>query len=373
MIKSKVCLALGVSVLCLSQAAHAFDINAGDVTANVYGYAQLNAVYDVNEDIGNDTQAGQFSKLTDANNVAEGHFDADAQQSRIGISAQHKDGAKVVVEGDFRGGTFRLRHAYGSYEKWTVGKTWSNYNSWTGWTPTLDFDSTAGSPGVQDRVEQVRYTDGGLSFALEKDYFPNVNDGSSDWSANTKTSMPTFTARYEGSASDSVSYVVAGLARNLSLDDGTMDESAFGVGAFTGVNVNLGSVTLHGVVNYSNGANGYLYRSGGNFIGTDAYLHNGDLETVSAWGGSIGLSTKIGEGDFNIVYGTVKMDLDDMNRDLGNVGGNNESNTNMFVNYMWYPVDNVMMGVELAHFESEYYGGGDADATRVMYSAQYNF
>ncbi|WP_425640939.1 DcaP family trimeric outer membrane transporter [Marinomonas gallaica] len=368
MIKSKVCLALGVSVLGLSQAAHAFDINAGDVTANVYGYAQLNAVYDVNEDIGSTTQAGQFSGLTDANNVAEGHFDADAQQSRIGISAQHKDGAKVVVEGDFRGGTFRLRHAYGSYEKWTVGKTWSNYNSWTGWTPTLDFDSTAGSPGVQDRVEQVRYTDGGMSFSLEKDYYPNLGNG-----ATTKSSMPTFTARYEGSASDNVNFVVAGLGRMLASDDGTTDESAVGVGAFTGVNVNMGTVTLHAAINYSDGANAYLYRSGGNFGGTDAYLHNGDLETVSAYGGTIGLSTKVGDGDLNIVYGKVKMDLDDMNNDLGNVGGNNESNSNAFVNYMWYPVDNVMMGVEVGYFKSDYYNGGDADATRVMYSAQYSF
>ncbi|MCO4787060.1 MAG: hypothetical protein KC467_14205 [Marinomonas atlantica] len=367
MIKSKVCLALGVSVLGLSQAAQAFEVNAGDVTANVYGYAQLNAVYDINEDIGGNTQGGDFTAITGGNNVREGHFDADAQQSRIGISAQHKDGAKVVVEGDFRGGTFRLRHAYGSYDKWTIGRTWSNYNSWTGWTPTLDFDSTAGSPGVQDRTEQVRYTDGGLSFSIEKNYGSSLNGGQS------KNSLPAFTARYEGSASDDVSFVVAGLARQLSHDTGVQDDTAMGVGAFTGVNVNLGAVTLHGVVNYSNGANSYLYRSGAGWGGTDAYLHNGELETVSGWGGSVGLSTKIGEGDFNIVYGTAKMDLDDMNRDLSSVGSNNEANTNMFVNYMWYPVDNVMMGVELAHFESDLYGGGDKDATRVMYSAQYSF
>lgn len=370
MIKSKKHLVLGVlsgvSLLGLSQGAQAFDINAGDVTANVYGYAQLNAVYDFNEDIGTTTQSGDFSKLTDAN-VAEGHFDADAQQSRIGISAQHKDGAKVVVEGDFRGGTLRIRHAYGSYGNWTVGRTWSNYNSWTGWTPTLDFDSTAGSPGVQDRVEQVRYSDGGLSFALEKDYWPSISGGS------TKSSLPTATARYEGSAGDGVNYVVAGLGRLLSVDDGTVDESTVGFGAFTGVNVNLGAVTLHGVINYSNGANGYLYRSGNNFIGTDAYLHNGSLETVSGYGGSIGLSTKVGEGDLNIVYGTVKMDLDDMNNDVGVAAGTHETNTNMFVNYQWYPVDNVMMGVELGYFKSDIYGGGDADATRVMYSAKYSF
>ena len=359
----------GLGSLGLSQSALAFNVNAGDVQASVYGYAQMNAVYDINEDIGISTQSGDFGGLTDANNVPEGHFDADALQSRIGVSAQHKDGAKVVVEGDFRGTNkgFRLRHAYGSYGNWTVGRTWSNYNSWTGWTPTLDFDGIAGAPGVQDRVEQVRYTDGGLSFALEKNYGSSLNGGT------TKDSLPAFTARYEGAASDSVNFVVAGLARQLSHDTGTQDDTAVGFGAFTGVDVNMGAVTLHAAVNYSDGANSYLYRSGGGWGGTDAYLQGGKLETVSGWGGTVGLSTKIGEGDFNIVYGTAKMDLDDMNNDLGSVGSNNESNSNAFVNYMWYPVDTVMMGVEVAYFKSDYYNGGDADATRVMYSAQYSF
>lgn len=372
MIKSKKYLVLGLAAagVSLSPIASAVSFEAGEAEVSVYGFAQLNAVYDFNEDIGGGTQAGDFSKLTDADNVPEGHFDADAQQSRLGVSVNHANGVKVVVEGDFHGGSggdLRLRHAYGSYKNWTVGKTWSNYNSWTGWTPTLDFDSSAGAPGVQDRVEQVRYTDGSLSVALEKDYWPNLSGGTS------KSSLPTFTARYEGSASDGVNFVVAGLARQLTHDTGVQDDSAIGMGAFTGVDVNLGAVTLHGVINYSNGANGYLYRSGNNFIGTDAYLHNGSLETVSAYGGSIGLSTKVGEGDLNLVYGTVKMDLDDMSDDVGVAAGTHESNTNMFVNYQWYPVDNVMMGVELGYFQADYYGGGDADAMRVMYSTRYSF
>lgn len=358
----------GLGSLCLSQSALAFNINASDVQANVYGYAQLNAVYDINESIGTSSQSGSFAALTDADNIPEGHFNADAHQSRIGFSVQHKDGANVVVEGDFIGGTFRLRHAYGSYDKWIIGRTWSNYNSWTGWTPTLDFNSTAGSPGLQGRIEQIRYTDGNLSFALEKDSSPNLGGN-----ATKRSSMPTFTARYESSASKDINIVAAGLGRILTSDDGTTNESAFGMGAFTGVDVDMGTVTLHAAINYSDGANGYLYRSGNDFGGTDAYLFNGDLKTISAWGGTIGLSIKAGDGNFNIVYGKVKMDLNDMNNDLGNVGSNNKSNSNTFVNYMWYPVDNVMMGVELAYFKSEYQDGSNADATRLMYSSKFSF
>ncbi|MBM6550163.1 DcaP family trimeric outer membrane transporter [Marinomonas ostreistagni] len=382
MIKSKKYLVLGVAVsgFALTQVAQAVEFEVGDAKAEVYGFAQMNAAYDLDENLSSSTQAGQFSGITTGGgDTRDGHFDADADQSRLGVAVTHANGVKTVLEGDFRGGNFRLRQAYGSFENWTIGKTWSNYNSWTGWTPTLDFDSSAGAPGVQDRTTQVRYTTGGFSVALEEDYYPNIDvatyddDGEDSNDGNARSSMPVFTARYEGSASDNVNFVAAGLLRQLTNDTGAQDDSAMGFGAFTGVDVDMGGVTLHAVVNYSDGANGYLYRSGGNFGGTDAYLDGNDLETVSAYGGSIGLSTKIGEGDFNIVYGTVKMDLDDMNDDLGTVADNHERNTNVFVNYMWYPVENVMMGVELAHFDVEEYNGDDGDATRLMYSAKYSF
>ncbi len=359
----------GLGSLGISQAAHALSINAGDVEANVYGYAQLNAVYDINEDIGSSTQAGSFSALSDGDNDVEGHFDADALQSRLGVSATHSNGVKVVIEGDFRTSNLRLRHAYGSYQNWTIGRTWSNYNSWTGWTPTLDFDSLAGSPGVQDRAEQVRYTQGAFSVSAEKDYFPNIAQHPDE----TKTSLPTFTARYESSVSDGVNVVVAGLVRRLSFDDGMTEDSALGYGAFTGVSVKMGEFSIQGAFNYSNGANAYLYRSGNNFGGIDAYLSNGSLETVSGYGGTLGVSANVGPGSLNIAYGMATIDLDDYDNDVGVDAGTHETNTNIFVNYQWNPVENVMMGVELARFEADIYGGGSADASRIMYSTRYSF
>jgi len=364
-----VCVLSGVASLSISQTVHAYDFTAGDVEASIYGYAQMNAVYDFDEAISSDfgTQAGDFSKLGQGG--SEGHFDADALQSRIGFSATHKNGVKVVIEGDFRPGTFRIRHAYGSYGNWTIGRAWSNYTSWTGWVPTLDFDTSAGSPGIQDRAEQVRYTQGGFSVALEKDYFPNVDN----WSAATKSSLPTATARYETALSEDVNVVVAGLVRQVAFDDGVTDETAVGYGGFAGASVQLGDVKVQGAVHYHDGANAYLYRSGENFIGIDAYLFNGDLETVPGYAATLGFSTKIGAGDFNAVWGMTKMDLDDYNDDVGVPAGAHETNTTAFVNYLWYPTDNVMMGVELGYFDAEFYHGDSADATRIMYSARFSF
>lgn len=364
-LKTTVGVLSSVGMLGMSQAVQAYDFDAGDVKASIYGYAQLNAVYDFDEDIGGSTQAGQFNSIDGSG--AEGHFDADVLQSRLGFSAQHINGVKVVIEGDFRD-DFRLRHAYGSYENWTIGKTWSNYNSWTGWTSTLDFDSLAGSPGVQDRIAQARYTTGDFSIALEKDYFPNISS-----SVAKKSSLPTLTARYESAVNDDVTFVVAGLVRHLSVDDGSTDASVLGYGAFTGVTVQLDGFSIQGAFNVSKGANAYLYRSGDNFGGTDAYLFNGDLETVTGYGGTIGVSVPTSSGSFNAAYGIAKMDLDDMANDVGVSATAHESNSNIFVNYQWNTTDHIMMGVELGYFDVDFYNGGSEDATRLMYTARYSF
>lgn len=49
-------MALGIA----SGQAAAVEFEAGDVMLDLYGYAQMNAVYDIDQDIGLDTQAGHF-------------------------------------------------------------------------------------------------------------------------------------------------------------------------------------------------------------------------------------------------------------------------------------------------------------------------
>ena len=95
--------AMGVA----AQAA-AVTVSSGDVDATLYGYARLNASYEIDEDVSNSTRAGSFGSVntgTAEDNEITGHFGADAVQSRIGVTATHASGVDVKVEGDFRGGT----------------------------------------------------------------------------------------------------------------------------------------------------------------------------------------------------------------------------------------------------------------------------
>src|SRR5690554_7713678 len=141
----------------------------------------------------------------------EGHFDASATQSRIGHNATLPEDVQNTVEGDFpSAGNFRLRHAFGEYNGVLAGQTWSNYNSFTGNTPTLDFNGSAGWAGYQARTAQLRYTTGGLSVSAE--------DPKSSQIADKKDTMPALTARYEGSA-DALAFSFAGLVKQNAYED----------------------------------------------------------------------------------------------------------------------------------------------------------
>jgi hypothetical protein len=355
-------------VMGVASQANAFSLNVSDdVEASLYGYARLNMSYDLDGNRAVTTRAGSFTPT--ANEDVEGHFGADAQQSRIGVKVKHDNGAAITVEGDFRGGTLRIRHAYGEYNGLMAGRNWSNYTSFVGNTPTLDFDSLAGTAGSQDRAEQVRYTTGPLSFSVENPSSQDVVN-----SGDTRRSAPALTARIQDSA-DALSYSAAALISQVTVDDGTNDDSAMGFAVFGAAKFALSDmISVQGAINYTDGANGYLWRSGDNYFGDSAYVDGNSLETIEGVGGSVGVSLALGGGrSINLGYGTTMLDLDDAVAAGATTNAAAESNQNVLLNYMWTPVQNVMFGVEYGYLEQETVAGDTSDANRLLFAAQYNF
>ncbi|MDK8463143.1 DcaP family trimeric outer membrane transporter [Marinobacter sp. SS13-12] len=363
-----------VAILGVAGHAHALTLDVSDdVEAKIYGYARLNMTYDIDDDRQVSTGAGTFTPS--ANPDVEGHFDANVQQSRIGVNVKHNSGASVTIESDYRGsgsepGSLRIRHAYGEYKGLMAGRNWSNFVSFVGNTPTLDFDSLAGTAGSQDRAEQVRYTTGPMSFSIED---PS-SQGILGAGGNTRTSAPAFTARLQDSAG-AFSYSTAVLASQVTADDGVNDDSAVGYAVFGAASLQLSDMfSVQGAVNYTDGANGYLWRSGSNYYGPSAYVDGNSVETIAGYGGSIGVSMALGGGrSINVGYGMTTLDLDDAIAAGATTNADPETNQNVLVNYMWTPVENVMMGVEYGYFDQETVAGDSADANRVMFAAQYNF
>ncbi|MBL3826985.1 MULTISPECIES: DcaP family trimeric outer membrane transporter [Marinobacter] len=360
-------------VMGVASQASALTLNVGDDTeASLYGYARLNMSYDLDADRAVSTRAGSF---TGGDEDITGHFGADVQQSRLGVKVKHASGVAITVEGDFRGsgnsaGSLRMRHAYGEYNGFMAGRNWSNYTSFVGNTPTLDFDSLAGTAGSQDRTEQIRYTTGALSFSLEDPSSQGVLGAG----GNTRTSAPALTARIQDSA-DALSYSAAALISQVTADDGTNDDSAMGFAVFGAAKFALSDmISIQGAINYTDGANGYLWRSGSNYFGPSAYVDGNSLETIEGVGGSIGTSVSLGGGrSINLGYGTTMLDLDDAIAAGATTNADAESNQNVFLNYMWSPVQNVMFGVEYGYFDQETVAGDSTDANRVLFAAQYSF
>lgn len=372
----------------VGDADHMIDLKGYEI--DVYGYARLNASYDIEEDIAEPTRAGDFSKINtgaDENNEATGYFGADATQSRLGVKATLPQGVKIVVEGGFRYGNLRLRHAYGEYEGVMAGQNWSNYNSFVGFIPTLEFDGMPGNAGSQFRTAQLRYTSGPLSVSLEQPFnFASLI--ATDPNIEQKTGLPIVTARLEDSAG-AVSYSTAAFLRQISYDTGTEDDSEIAYGAFGALTFAASdTVKLYGVVNYVNGGDIYLYRSGENYAVEYGYVDSsGSIELISGYSASVGASFDLGGGrSINTGVGMVEVDWDDARADIGgttvlNPGGaspvtindKQETNTMAMINYQWSPVKAVTMGVEYSYFMVDEVDGDDGDASRLMFAAQYNF
>lgn len=376
-----------VAILGVAAQAQAVSFDAGGYDSSIYGYARLNASYDIDSDQSLSTRSGSYAGLAGNDDAPDGHFGADAVQSRIGFTTTSPEGVKMTVEGDFRGGTLRLRHAFGEYNGVLLGQTWSNFTSFVGNTSTLDFDSLPGLAGYQGRVAQARYTTGALSFSLEDPQNSIVTAGlNSDGdpavlSVGTKDSLPAITARLEDSQGG-LSYSAAVLAHQVGYDTGASDESSMGFATFGALKMALSDmITIQGTLSYSDGANSYLYRSGENFGAPSAYVDgSGDVETISGVGGSVGAGFNLGGGrSINIGYGMVKVDWDDAEDDAaaagfaGVVGSQSETNSAIMANYQWTPVENVMMGVEYQLLDRENVDGTDGDASRILFATQYNF
>lgn len=364
------------AVFGVASQAGAVSFEAGGYDMAVYGYARFNASYDIDSNQALSTRSGSYAGLANNDNAPEGHFGADAFQSRIGVKATSPEGVLVNIEGDFRGnggGSLRLRHAYGSYNGVLAGQTWSNFTSFVGNTSTLDFDSLPGNAGYQSRTPQVRYTTGPLSISLED---PQYSFVTAQANAISKDGLPTVTARLEDSAGG-LSYSAAVLAHQIAYDDGTNDESAMGFATFVAAKMAVTDmITIQGALNYTDGANSYLYRSGDNFGAASAYvdLATGDVETISGYGGTIGAGISLGGGrSINIGYGMVEVDWDDAQAAGVAVGDQSETNSAIMANYQWTPVKNVMMGVEVQNLNRENVDGSDGDANRILFAAQYNF
>ncbi|MDW7746823.1 DcaP family trimeric outer membrane transporter [Halomonas sp.] len=381
----------------MASASHAVDFEVGDTKASVYGYAKLDIIYDVDADLGN--SIGHSNIALDNEASQDGHFNMHAYQSRIGFQTSTPvSGSDLVtrIEGDFYGsggGSFRLRHAYGSWNDILAGQTWTNFYGFVAGTPTIDF---TGPPGVgnQARQPQLRYTAGNFSASIED---PDSLGGSEDTIDDiqsdddvAKSQLPDVVARYTNT-SGPFKYSASTVLRQLEYDaegiEGAAidDDSTFGWGIALEAAMDVSeALTLRAGVTHGNGLGGYMNVSPQK---SPAYLDaNGDLEALESTGGTLGASLKAGPGTINVSYNVSTVDLDDANNTAVVVGddgeetvvgnftdGANDTFETAYLNYIWSPADRITYGIETSWASRETKGGDDGDAVRIQGMVMYSF
>jgi len=363
------------------------DLPAPVHEVTVSGYVKGDVIYDFNQDLGN---AFSFTGITDDPDSAE-HIRLHAEQSRFRIKSRSDTSIgqiRTLIEGDFWGGDFRVRHAWGEWDMTPnftlgVGRYWRNFMSLITGISTVDFNGPIGLIGTS-RNNQVRltYHDGPMEFAVSIEdptgdssqgngndlltsgnFFTSGGSTSSFATSNASDNLPDLNARWQYSAPGGWEFLVSGMLRNFHTDGdlGFDGDSALGWAVQGAVNFNLGDIaTLTTSVMYGDGIGNYLY--GASY---GAYVDlNGDIKTIEGLGVFAGLSFDVTEATtFNVGWGWAKMNSGDTRKAADLYGEEmNREIMSVHANVMWQPVREMRLGWEVIWADRKYRDGGGYDA-----------
>jgi hypothetical protein len=370
---------------------------AGGPELNIYGFIQMDAIYDFNTVDPNWKAALRPSKIPvncpgDAGCGQDGNTTFSVRQSRFGVTGDFPtDSGELHTKFEFDmfgvgvdegQTTIRLRHAYGEMGAFLAGQTNSLFMDGDVFPNTIEYWGPGGMVffrNIQLRWTPMRSDHAKFAVALEN---PGsaidvgnavVPDGWTAWNP-----YPDLTAQYRINQAWGHAQV-AGIFRWLGFQNPTAIGGTGGPtptknsGHVLGGGVNLsgslktvGKDQLLAQVAYGKGIANYFNDCCSDVAPNSALTKGEALPLLGwllyydhywneKWSSSIGYSTQ----------------------DQDNSGGqaSNAFNKGAYAsgNLLWYPVKNVMMGGELLWGQRENKNGNKGDDTRVQFSAKYNF
>ena len=258
----------------------------------------------------------------------------------------------------------RIRHAIVSFDNWTVGQTWSTFQNPGALPENLDFVGAAeGTPFV--RQSMVRYTNGGFQFAVENPETTVTPYGGGTRITSGSGMVPDFVARYNFKTEGGAKFTVAGLARQLNIDQGDLDTQEMGYGvSFTGV-IPVGSDDIKLSATLGEGMGRYMAL---NYANAGVLNDKGDIEAISSYGGFA--SYRHWWNDkwrSSFTVSGFKAD-----NDVALTGGEvNEESYSGYVNLLYSPVKPLTVGVEYMYAENTKQNGDKGELNRVIFSVKY--
>jgi hypothetical protein len=287
----------------------------------------------------------------------------------------------TVVEADFydggsSNGLLRLRHAYGEYNGWTVGQTWSTFADGDNIPETVDENGPPGWPGY--RAVQVRYTYPVPDVATFKVAIENAKGNSSYLPAlsgnGAYAQAPNFVLRADKSF-DNGAALSARAVLHREQDSGTGATANGSVFAISGQFHLADTLTGFGQFQQGDADTGNIFNYGANSPVVDTTTGQLLLDRDQSW--NIGLN-QIWNPQWRatFTYGEVTS-MNGANSQYvlaaGGPGGLNSKVSQWHLNGFYTPVKGLDLGAEYIFGTRQTYDGQHGDLSRLDLIARYSF
>jgi hypothetical protein len=348
----------------------------GDVAANSLGrdfyLPQAIPVGGLRESTDNDFSAKQTRLWLNldtqiAGHTLKGYVETDFQ------TAAGSQGSERTTNGY----NLALRRAYVQFDKLTVGQDWSTFQNAIVLPESTDFvGTTEGTVFVRQPL--VRYSmplgkSTTLHFGVENPETASANLGSPTLIENDDDRIPDFTARLNHSTSFG-DFAVAGLVRQLAVDNGIIHDDAMAYGVSVSGKINFDAAKrydLRFMATYGSGIGRYV---GLNFA-PDAIFEPGAnvLHPVKTFASFAAFRL----GWTPTLRSTLMASYQNANYPGGFAAGTfstyNDQSWSAAGNLFWSPVKGFDLGVEYRHGERILVSGANGQLDRVEFAAKYSF
>jgi hypothetical protein len=348
----------------------------GDVAANSLGrdfyLPQAIPVGGVRESTDNDFSAKQTRLWLNLDTQVAGHVLKGYVETDFQTSAGSQGSERTT-----NGYNLALRRAYVQFDKLTVGQDWSTFQNAAVLPESTDFVGTTDGT-VFVRQPLVRYSmpmgkSTTLHFGVENPESATANLGSPTLIENDDDRIPDFTARLNHVTSFG-DFAVAGLVRQLAVDNGIIHDDAMAYGVSVSGKINFDKAKrydLRFMATYGSGIGRYV---GLNFA-PDAIFEPGAnrLHPVKTFASFAALRL----GWTPTLRSTLMASYQNANYPGGFVAGTfsayNDQSWSAAGNLFWSPVKGFDLGVEYRHGERILVSGANGQLDRVEFAAKYSF
>lgn len=364
-------------LLLSSSQPFAAQVFSNDIKLTFGGYIQLDALVSrtAHGDFHSHVYLPTFA-TSNSDTDGETNFLSTAKYSRFNIKAEKTFNNQDVLgfyEIDFNTNTGneavtnslqpRLRHAFVSVNKITVGQTFSTFFNGSAFPETFDFVGPAESVSLV-RQPLVRYSGERFSVSLENP--ETVLSGSSSNTTYNDDLIPDILVELRTKSSQNFSGKIAAVYRYLNVDEGSIDD---GTDAY-GISMS-GKYSLHNQDDFRfqlNAGSGIGRYVGLSLVSADAYAVNSNIEAINLYSAYVSFRHFWTERvRSNFTLGGISVEQS-KNQNVNNIDTASSFHSNLIFQK---PSNPYKWGFEYIHAKNKLFDETKGDLDRIQVSLNY--